>query len=233
MRLGIVIPCFNESTNLPSLISECQRISLAFDCQFLLVDNGSTDGSWSILSSYQEIHGVAFLRIGFNQGYGYGVRIGLENLKTDYVGWMHGDLQTNMNVLGEIIPRLSPDSFFKGRRRNRRLQARAISSIMARMVSAILNEKLVDINAQPTIFHRKHLGKLDSSPQDFNFDLHMYYLMRKKKLLEKRIDVVVSPRKKGKSSWNFGMFSQFTMARNVLLYTRSIKGINVDYSPSS
>ena len=51
-RIGIVIPCFNESENIPKLLDRCKLAVLATDCEFLLVDNGSTDDPLKILKPY-------------------------------------------------------------------------------------------------------------------------------------------------------------------------------------
>jgi glycosyltransferase involved in cell wall biosynthesis len=223
MKLGIVIPCFNESANIPDLISECTQISRTNECQFLILDNGSEDDTWSILSSYQETNGIRFFRIEKNQGYGYGIQIGLQILESDYVGWMHGDLQTEIKVLPTIIPLLKPTHFFKGKRRHRKKAETLVSHVMAWLVSIILRVKMSDINAQPMIFHRTHLDLLISPPNDFNFDLYVYYSMIKAGIQEERINTIIFPRRHGKSAWDFGLSSRYTMSKGVLTYTKFLR----------
>ncbi len=230
MKLGIVIPCFNESGNIPDLIRECARISSTYECQFLIIDNGSVDGTWSILNNYEETAGVRFLRIERNLGYGHGIHVGLDCLETEYVGWMHGDLQTDMGVLTESIPLLKPSSFLKGKRRDRKLTEKFISSVMARLVSNILGEEMTDINAQPMIFHRSHMEALTSLPDDYNFDLYVYFSMIKEGLQEERVETTVSPRRHGNSAWNFGFSSKYIMSKNVLTYTKFLKEQSDNYT---
>jgi glycosyltransferase involved in cell wall biosynthesis len=229
MKLGIVIPCFNESENIPELMRECVRISSTYECQFLVIDNGSMDETWSILNSYEENAGVRFLRIERNLGYGHGIHVGLGSLETEYVGWMHGDLQTDMEVISKSIPLLKPTSFLKGKRKKRKLTEKFVSNVMARLVSSILGEQMTDINAQPMIFHRSHMEALKSLPNDYNFDLYVYFSMIKEGLQEERVETAVSARRHGNSAWNFGLSSKYIMSKNVLTYTKSLKEQSANY----
>ncbi|HAE33148.1 MAG TPA: glycosyl transferase family 2, partial [Dehalococcoidia bacterium] len=51
MKLSIVIPCFNESANLESLLSRCHEVGQDKDIEFIIVDNGSNDNTGEILSN--------------------------------------------------------------------------------------------------------------------------------------------------------------------------------------
>ena len=44
IKLSLVIPCYNESKNLPLLLNRCKEIAEREDnIEFVIVDNGSTD----------------------------------------------------------------------------------------------------------------------------------------------------------------------------------------------
>jgi glycosyltransferase involved in cell wall biosynthesis len=49
-QIEIVIPCFNEARNLPGLIRLLEELVEDSELSFVLVDNGSTDGSAEIFS---------------------------------------------------------------------------------------------------------------------------------------------------------------------------------------
>ena len=42
MKFSLVIPCYNESKNLPALIS-CEKLIKSYDIEVVIVDNGSND----------------------------------------------------------------------------------------------------------------------------------------------------------------------------------------------
>ena len=52
---------------------------------------------------------------------------------------------------------------------------------MGLIASIVLNEKFVEINAQPTIFSYDLLTKIDNPPNDFSFDPYIYWIALKNK----------------------------------------------------
>ena len=50
-RYSLVIPCFNESSSMPILISEIRSVSNNSEIEFILVDNGSSDSTPEILDT--------------------------------------------------------------------------------------------------------------------------------------------------------------------------------------
>ena len=49
-KLSIIIPCYNESKNLPLLVNRCKEVA-SKDCniEIIIVDNGSTDDTSLVL----------------------------------------------------------------------------------------------------------------------------------------------------------------------------------------
>ena len=93
----IVIPCFNEAKNLKKLVSECEKVTRLSKYQvgFILVNNGSTDGSdKAFLELVAGINSIKYVSITDNQGYGGGILAGLEQATAPISGWTHADLQT-------------------------------------------------------------------------------------------------------------------------------------------
>ena len=76
-RLLIIVPCYNEEEVLPETINRlAEQISLLRQQQLisvgniLLVDDGSTDGTWQIIESYaQQKREVAGLKLVHNSGH--------------------------------------------------------------------------------------------------------------------------------------------------------------------
>ena len=67
-----LVPCFNEGENLPHLLREIQAANLSPGCDWALLDDGSTDGSSSILKN----SGFPLIIHPKNAGYGAAVKSG-------------------------------------------------------------------------------------------------------------------------------------------------------------
>lgn len=93
MKYSIVIPCYNEEKNLPDLIDSLKSFPEKYNVQFILVENGSADGSRNYMKSIEDqaMPKIQFVWVDQNQGYGYGIQQGLKVAEGDYVGWIHAE----------------------------------------------------------------------------------------------------------------------------------------------
>jgi glycosyltransferase involved in cell wall biosynthesis len=192
MNLSIVIPCYNEAQNLPSLIARLQA-SVAqadFPLEFVLVNNGSQDNSREMLANIITDPSNYFIKtveVEINQGYGYGILTGLHAASGDFIGWTHADLQADPldAVLGfkSLIKNSDPEhSLLCGRRMGRPLVDEFFTWGMSMVASVALEARLVDINAQPKIFHRSFFDKMTDPPFDFSLDLYLLWLAKRENL---------------------------------------------------
>ena len=96
MMLSLVIPCYNEAANLPSLLERCKELAQRGSVEVILVDNGSTDDSPQVLARLLPAYpGCRTVRVEHNQGYGFGILAGLKAARGDILGWTHADMQTD------------------------------------------------------------------------------------------------------------------------------------------
>jgi len=104
-EVSIAIPVFNEAGNLPTLYSALQQVlaDLALEYEVLLVDDGSTDATWSTIESLHAADArIKGLRLSRNFGHQYALLAGLANAKGAAVITLDGDMQHPV----EMIPRL-------------------------------------------------------------------------------------------------------------------------------
>ena len=95
MQVSIVIPLYNEEESLPDLVHWIDNsIGKTFTYEMIMVDDGSTDNSWSVLkelkSTYSNIIGIKFRR---NYGKSAALNVGFGEAKGDVVITMDADLQ--------------------------------------------------------------------------------------------------------------------------------------------
>ena len=93
MRALCIMPVYNQREQLPELLERCKK-TMPADV-FIIVDNGSTDGSAEIIDR----SGFECIRLDKNYGIGYALRIGVEEaLKRNC------EIVVNMAGNGKMIP---------------------------------------------------------------------------------------------------------------------------------
>ncbi len=228
MKLSVVVPCYNEAKNLPHLISRIRECLTRPDCEFILVDNGSTDSSPEILAALAPDGSLRSVRVATNQGYGYGILAGLRAARGRYVGWTHADLQTDpadaLRAL-DCIERLGcPRGLYvKGKRHGRPLADVAFTVGMSIFESVYLRAGLWDINAQPNILSRELYEAWKDPPHDFSLDLFAYYQAARLGAQLERIPVRFGKRLHGSSHWNVNWRSKWRFIKRTLEFSVRLK----------
>jgi glycosyltransferase involved in cell wall biosynthesis len=227
IRTQIVIPCFNESEGLLNLIDECLMVIAASDYSlgFILVDNGSKDGSKPIFSSIQgEYANIEIVSLAENQGYGGGIIAGLNSSTAQIIGWTHADLQTPLIDCLKATESIDDNiSFVKGARVGRPFTDRVFSSGMGIFESILFVSRLDEVNAQPTLFKRNFYEKWQNPPADFSLDLYALVVAVKNGLGIRRIKVHFYPRQFGQSNWNIGLKSRIKFIKRTFKYSIGLR----------
>ena len=167
------------------------------------MDNGSNDNSKKIFNDLKERdHKIKILEIEKNISYGYGIKKGLLESKSDYILINHSDGQFDtfsyfMTHLYEIKNMIIADSIFSFRI-NRPFKQKLITYILRLFLSFLNFKKIKEFNGQPklvkNIFDLHECSKL---PNDFSLDYAIYNRIKPKIFFP----VIQKSRKEGESSW--------------------------------
>lgn len=114
MNLSIIIPLLNEEESLKELhdwiVSVMQ--SNNFTYEILFIDDGSTDNSWTIISTLaQENIAVKGIRFQRNFGKSQALHAGFKAVKGDVVITMDADLQDNPDEIPELYDLIFKEDF--------------------------------------------------------------------------------------------------------------------------
>lgn len=110
--LSIVIPIYNEKENIRESYDEVSAIleNLGHDYEVIYVDDGSTDGSFGLLSDLCKTSGhVKAIRLRRNSGQSAAMSAGFDYASGDYIITMDGDLQNDPADIPKLIEKLSDD----------------------------------------------------------------------------------------------------------------------------
>jgi glycosyltransferase involved in cell wall biosynthesis len=114
MNISIVVPLFNEVESLPELTSWIKRVMISnnYSYEVILIDDGSTDGSWELIEKLclkdPNIKGIKFRR---NYGKSAGLYCGFHQAEGDVVITMDADLQDSPEEIPELYRMISEDKF--------------------------------------------------------------------------------------------------------------------------
>lgn len=208
-ELSIVLPCYNESGNIATILQRFHPLSQQVALELILVDNGSTDNSADIFTDELKNPAYRFartVRVEKNIGYGYGIAFGLKHCQGQTVGYSHADLQTppeDVERAFRLYQEKGPGlRLVKGRRTKRATADEAVvSKVYNRLGQVILGIPYLDLNAQPKIFDRELLPEILRGPRDFSFDLHVLYTAVWRGCRIHELDVNFEPRPFGASKW--------------------------------
>jgi glycosyltransferase involved in cell wall biosynthesis len=114
MNLSIVIPLKDEAESLPELCAWIERVvnEQQLSYEIILVDDGSTDGSWDVIKQLRaansNIKGISFQR---NYGKSAALNEGFKATQGQVVITMDADLQDSPDEIPELYKMITADGF--------------------------------------------------------------------------------------------------------------------------
>lgn len=106
-RVSLAIPIYNERSVLPELIRRCQEVLGRLPGgghEMVLVDDGSSDGSWEYLKEVSERDGrVVAVSLSRNFGHQAALSAALDHVRGDVIIIMDGDLQDPPEVIPDML----------------------------------------------------------------------------------------------------------------------------------
>ena len=112
MKLGIVVPCYNESEVLPEtsrrLLGLLTRLvhagSIGPDSRIWFVDDGSRDRTWEVIEDlHRKDERCAGIKLSRNRGHQNALLAGLYTADGDAVVTLDADLQDDIDVVEEMV----------------------------------------------------------------------------------------------------------------------------------
>ena len=154
MDISVIVPLYNEKESLPELAAWIRRVMEAngYTYEILMVDDGSTDGSWdTVLSLSKEnpaIHGISFRR---NYGKSAALYEGFAAVEGDVVITMDADLQDSPDEIPELYRMIQEEGYdvvsgWKQHRQDNKLTKNLPSKLYNWTARKVTGIKLHDMN---------------------------------------------------------------------------------------
>jgi len=112
VRVGIVVPCFNEEQVLPETARRLQELLARLiasgkaheSSKFYLIDDGSVDGTWMLIESLvRENSRMAGIKLSRNQGHQKALLAGLLTAEGDVIISVDADLQDDVEAIERML----------------------------------------------------------------------------------------------------------------------------------
>jgi hypothetical protein len=114
MNISVVIPLLNEEESLNELYDWIAGVmrSNHFSYEIIFIDDGSTDGSWKIITDLSKMHAeVRAIRFAKNYGKSQALHIGFAKAQGDVVVTMDADLQDNPEEIPEFYRMVTDENY--------------------------------------------------------------------------------------------------------------------------
>ena len=226
IQYSLIIPCYNEAKNIPVLLKKIKPLLVNKSIQVVMVNNGSTDDSDSVIDKLKpKATNFKYVIVPKNKGYGYGIMQGLKAADGDIIGWTHADLQTNPADFLRAITffDINQHSFVKGKRFGRSFMDYFLTFGMSVFETLLFKKRMFDINAQPTVFSKQFFKSLPTPPNDFALDLFFYFHAVQKGLTIHRFPVLFGKRFAGTSTWNTGWLARYKFIKRTIEFSLKLK----------
>ncbi|MEP7167102.1 MAG: glycosyltransferase family 2 protein [Candidatus Woesebacteria bacterium] len=163
--LSAFFPCYNEEENLQKLVdSSCTFLpTIAKKYEIIVVDDGSQDNTQTVIADLQkECQELRLVSHAQNAGYGAALKTGIHSAKMDWVFWMDGDLQFNIESLETFLPYAEKYDAIIGFRAHRAdtFLRKVNGELYTRLINFLFGTDVLDIDCAFKLIRRECLEKI-------------------------------------------------------------------------
>ena len=223
--MTVVSPCFNEADSLGPFLEDLRTTldALKVTYEVIVVDDGSTDSSWSVLeaTNWPELRA---LRLVANRGHQVALDAGIREAAGDYVVTMDSDgqhppelipvllsaaKQTNSDVVYAIRQDRSEDSWFK------RSTARVYYRLMRSMTGVAIQDSAADYR----LMTRFVVDVINQIPEQKVFRLLLPYLG----FSSTTVEFQALRREHGESKYSLGRMAGLAVRSSIQFSTKPLR----------
>jgi len=173
MSVSIVIPAYNESISISSLLKNLKSVCPK-NYEIIVVNDGSTDETASIV---KEIPGIKLISYKLNRGKAFALKIGFKKARYDTVATMDADGTHLSEDLIRLVKTLDGYDMVVGSRflnnmfpENIPFHRSLTNTIGSYVASLILGERVTDVTSGMRIFRKKILESIDVKAKNLDFE---------------------------------------------------------------
>ncbi len=227
VQLSIVLPCFNEESNVRATVEEVMMWGKAqpFAVEVVAVDDGSSDATPVLLGELSaEFSNLRVVRHRENAGYGMAVRSGCDAASGEWISFMDSDGQFKIADISLLLPHLGEYAFVAGRRRKRAdpLPRVVYGKVLALFNLLVFGMWIRDVNCGLKVFRRDIWQTIRPEHGiEKLFNAELFLRLKRAKIGWKQVAVPHHPRRSGAPTGASGRAIK-RMMREVMMLKRHV-----------
>jgi glycosyltransferase involved in cell wall biosynthesis len=163
--VSVVVPAYNEAESLEELVRETAVALAGIPYEMIIVDDGSSDGTWEVLAGLSGSVPLTGIRLSSNQGKAAALAAGFAQCRGQFVATMDADLQDDPAEIRPMIELADREGYdlVSGWKRKRldpagkRMPSR-LFNLVVRMTTGV---RLHDFNCGLKLYRRKVTDTLE------------------------------------------------------------------------
>lgn len=170
MDLSVIISLYNEQESLPELVGWIERVigERIPEHEIIMINDGSTDGSWEVIRELSEKYPGRIKGISFRRNYGKSAALycGFQAASGDVVITMDADLQDSPDEIPELYRMIREDGYdlvsgWKRHRLDNRLTKNIPSKIYNATARYVTGIRLHDMNCGLKAYRKEVIKNIE------------------------------------------------------------------------
>ena len=222
MLISVIIPAFNEEQTIGQVLAALRALPL--EKQIIVVNDGSTDGTYTVLEELRATHELTVVHCQENRGKGFAIRSGLPHVKGKVVVIQDADMELDPMDIPELVKPLEKEnvqvvygSRFLNGRGNASLQNFIANRILATYTNLLYGCRITDESTGYKAFSTELITRLALICEGFEFcpEVTAKILRAGYRIYEVPVSYVPRTKKQGKKLrfWLDGFFAAWTLLK--------------------
>ena len=220
--VSVIIPAFNEEQTIGQVLAALRALPL--EKQIIVVNDGSTDGTYTVLEELRATHELTVVHCQENSGKGFAIRSGLPHVKGEVVVIQDADMELDPADIPELVKPLEKEnvqvvygSRFLNGRGNASLHNFIANRILATYTNLLYGCRITDESTGYKAFSTELITRLELTCEGFEFcpEVTAKILRAGYRIHEVPVSYVPRTKKQGKKLrfWLDGLFAVWTLLK--------------------
>jgi glycosyltransferase involved in cell wall biosynthesis len=199
-QVDVIIPVFNEEEIIPDFHRRISALNLPLNLVY--IDNGSSDRSVEILSSFP---GITLIRHERNEGYGGSILDGIAHSSNDKIIIIDADCEYPPEVIGKLINQLNTaevvytSRFLEGRNPDIPTTKRLGNQLISSLFNLLFRQHVTDLYTGCKALNRSALQGVHLQRKGFEHVLELGAKLARNKITIAEIPIDFTPRHTGEA----------------------------------